>query len=76
MAFVKLQIGARYIDDLAARMDKAQISQGALAREMGMDPTHVSRWFTKNPNRQVSPTMETVERIEVAMADLKGRKRV
>lgn len=68
MATVTIQTGKGYIPDLMARMKKWGISQNALAREMGINPSQASRWFTKNPDRQVTPELNTVQRIEEAMA--------
>lgn len=75
MVKVTLVLGEGYIPDLVARMKKAGISQNALARELGAQPSQVSRWFTKNPERKVSPELATVERIEEAMVRLVARKR-
>lgn len=76
MATVTLQLGKGYIPDLKSRMKKYGISQNALAREMNINPSQASRWFTTNPDRQVTPELNTVQRIEEAMAALiKRRKR-
>jgi transcriptional regulator with XRE-family HTH domain len=48
-------------------------SQNALAKEMGVSPTYVSRWFTRNVKRRVIPELATVQRIEEAMGRLSGR---
>jgi predicted transcriptional regulator len=74
MATVTIQTGKGYIPDLKARMKKWHISQNALAREMGINPSQASRWFTPNPARQVTPELETVQRIEEAMAKLVRRR--
>lgn len=74
MATVTLQLGKGYIADLKTRMKRFKISQNALAREMGINPSQASRWFTTNPDRQVSPELATVERIETAMAVLVRRR--
>lgn len=68
MATVTINTGKGYVPDLMARMKKWKISQNALAREMGINPSQASRWFTKNPDRQVTPELMTVQRIEESMA--------
>lgn len=74
MATVTYTTGKGYIPDLKARMKKWQISQNALAREMEINPSQASRWFTTNPDRQVTPELKTVELIEEAMAKLIRRR--
>lgn len=74
MVVVKLQIGEGYIPDLMARMKRWDISQNALAREMGKNPSQVSRWFTPNLARRVTPEMNTVVEIEAAVERLRHRK--
>ena len=74
MATVTIHTGKGYLPDLKARMKKWHISQNALAREMGINPSQASRWFTENPARQVTPELNTVERIEEAMAVLVRRR--
>jgi predicted transcriptional regulator len=74
MATVTIQTGKGYIPDLKARMKKWHISQNALAREMGINPSQASRWFTPTPARQDTPELETVQRIEEAMAKLVRRR--
>jgi hypothetical protein len=76
MVEVRLQLkdgGAGYIAGLLTRMNKHKISQNALARELGKDPSQVSRWFTPNPDRRVVPGLETVVEIEEAMTKLVAR---
>jgi predicted transcriptional regulator len=75
MVQVILRLGQDYIDDLVKRMKRLGVSQNALAREMGASPSQVSRWFTPNPERKVSPEWATMKRIEEAMARLDARKR-
>ena len=74
MATVTIKTGTGYIPDLKARMKKYHISQNALAREMGINPSQAWRWFTEDPKRQVVPELTTVERIEDAMAKLVRRR--
>lgn len=74
MVQIKLQLGEGYIPDLVARMEKYRISQNALAREMGKNPSQVSRWFTPNLARRVMPEMETVIKIEEAVERLRHKK--
>lgn len=76
MVWVYLQIGKGYIPGLRKRMNdmRPPVSQNELAREMEKQPAQVSRWFTENDDRRVSPDMDTVEQIEKAMLRL-ARKR-
>lgn len=60
----------KYIEELERRMEKHGISQAALAREMQISATQATRWFTKNEARRRTPSLATVERIELAMARL------
>jgi len=75
MVKVTIVAGEGYIPDLLKRMRQDGISQNALAREMGASPSQVSRWFTSNPDRKVSPELGTIERIEEAMIKLSARNR-
>ena len=76
MVMVTINFKEEYIEDLKKRMARHQISQAALAREMKPPVTasQATRWFTKNPNRRVSPELDTVRRIEEAMERLQKRK--
>lgn len=78
MVYVTLRLGEEYIEDLRRRMQKAKppISQAELGREMRppASASEVTRWFTKNPNRRISPQMKTAERIEEAMVRLQNRR--
>jgi predicted transcriptional regulator len=77
MVEVRLQLkdgGAGYIEGLLKRMNKYRISQNAIARELGKDPSQVSRWFTTNPDRRVEPELKTVAMIEEAMLKLVARR--
>jgi predicted transcriptional regulator len=76
MVWVYLQIGNGYIPGLRKRMREMRpvVSQNELAREMGKAPAQVSRWFTENDARRVSPNMDTVELIEKAMQRLAKKR--
>ena len=74
MATVTLQLGKGYIPDLKSRMKKHGISQNALAREMEINPSQASRWFTPNEKRSVMPELATVQKIEEAMDRLVRRR--
>ena len=77
MATAKLHVVSGFMDYVSGRMDDARISQNELARELDMDPSQVSRWFTTNPERKVSPNLATATKIEEALNRLlKGRKRI
>lgn len=78
MVYVTLRLGEEYIEDLRKRMMKAKppISQAELGREMRppASASEVTRWFTKNPDRRISPQLKTLERIEEAMLRLQNRR--
>jgi predicted transcriptional regulator len=76
MVWVYVQIGKGYIPGLRKRMNEMRppVSQNELAREMDKQPAQVSRWFTENEDRRVSPGMDTVEQIEKAMQKLAKRR--
>ena len=76
MVWVTLQLGDGYIPGLEKRMRQLRppVSQNELAREMEKMPAQVNRWFTVNPDRRVTPDMDTVLEIEKAMQRL-ARKR-
>lgn len=74
MVEIILRGSTEYIEDLSRRMDRAKISQNALAKELGKSPTQVSRWFTKNPDRRVKPELDTIQEIEKAFEKLRKRK--
>ncbi len=67
---LKLRKGSEYIPALMRRMRKLGISQNALAREMDRNPSQVSRWFTPNEERKVTPDLDTVIEIEEAIQRL------
>lgn len=71
---LKLRKGSEYIPDLMRRMRRESISQNALAREMDRNPSQVSRWFTPNIERRVSPDLDTVIEIEEAFNRLVRKK--
>lgn len=58
----EIKIGAEYINDLKKRLQQAEVSHGALAREMGWSASQLSRSF----NKPIMPSMKTVERMETA----------
>lgn len=67
----KTFVGDNYTDDLRARLAKAKISHGALAREGGFDPSQLSRWF----NTPMQPSLRNVQRLETALERLQKRVR-
>lgn len=79
MVMVKLEFKHSYIEDLRVRMkkEKPPISQAELGREMRppASASEVTRWFTKNEARRISPQLATVQRIEEAMVRLQNRRR-
>ena len=78
MVKVLLTLGEEYVEELRKRMQKSKppISQAELGREMRppVSASEVTRWFTKNPERRVSPQLATVQRIEEAMLRLQNRR--
>lgn len=75
---VTINTNKNYAKGLKARLDKAKVSQNQLAAAMRppRSPTQVSRWFTLNESRRVSPGFETVVQIEEAFNRiLKARDR-
>lgn len=77
MATAKLQLVSNFMQHISDQMNRAKppISQNELAREMDMDPSQVSRWFTTNPKRRVSPNLATAEKIETAVFRLIEKRR-
>ena len=69
---VTITVGRNYTVDLKARLKRAKITHGQLARAMEINPTQLSRWF----NRPMALRMDSVERIERAILQiLKDRER-
>jgi len=68
VASVTINVGGResYTADLKKRLKKHHISQNQLAKEMGVAPTVLSRWF----NSPIKPNMTSMERIEIAFIAL------
>lgn len=64
-----------YVKDLKKRMAALNISQGALARELKLTASQVSRWFTANAARRVEPSMQTVAEIEVALMKIQEKRK-
>jgi predicted transcriptional regulator len=67
--WVTLDLEKGYMHGLVHRMQRHGISQNALARMLGRNPSQVSRWFTRNEARRVTPDMETVARIETLLQE-------
>ena len=55
--------GANYTEDLKARLKKAGISHGALARAAGINRTQLSRWF----NTPMQPYQRNIAKLEHAL---------
>lgn len=66
---IQVNLGVNYIADLKARLAKAKISHGMLAREMGWSASQLSRSF----NKDIQPTMATVEKMERAFLAIQER---
>jgi predicted transcriptional regulator len=59
-----------YTGDLKKRLAKYDISHGALAREMGVLESQISRWF----NKPGQPNQKSILRIERAIAAIRKRQ--
>ena len=68
MPRVNINVGGRkeYTEDLKKRLKKYGISQNRLAKQMGVAPSVLSRWF----NSDIDPSMSSVTRIESALVEL------
>jgi ribosome-binding protein aMBF1 (putative translation factor) len=70
-------VGTNYMEELIERLRKHGVSQGELAREMGVNPTVITRW--KNSTSEITgkpmmPRMENVMKIEAALHEILKRK--
>ncbi len=63
-------LGDGYIPDLLKRLKRDKISHRGLSKEMGIDNAQFSRWA----NRHVLPDMNSVIRIERAIARIMNRR--
>ncbi len=66
----KLANGGSYIENLRARLQQYGISQNAVAREMQVTPSEFSRWMVG----RITPRLDTVVRIEKAVAAIRERR--
>lgn len=64
---VTIPVGGRYIEELSKRLTKLDISHNALARQMDVAPSQVSRWFNR-PG--MAPNMQSIARIEKAIYEI------
>ena len=71
---VTLNTNREYTTDLKKRLQREKISQNQLAAELHRSPTQVSRWFTPNEKRRVTPELETVREIEEAVKRILKRR--
>lgn len=72
---VEIDIEEDYVSQLKRRMDDLGISQNALAKEMGLSPTQVSRWFVNN-ERRVTMLVETALHIERSILAILARREI
>lgn len=67
---VSITLGEGYVPDLLKRLKRAGISHKGLSREMGIDPAQFSRWA----NRHVQPDVNSIVKIERAIARIEARR--
>lgn len=68
---IYVNVGDNYIEELEKRLQKHDISHGELARESGISPTQLSRWFNSN----IEPTLKNVRKIEEALLTILRKRR-
>lgn len=66
---ITFTISEDYTGDLKKRLAEYGISHGALAREMGILESQVSRWF----NKPAQPRIGNIVKIETAVAAIRDR---
>ena len=73
---IRLRVGEDYMDGLQRRMDKQGIRQSDLISATGIDQSQMSRWFNRRTleGRRMAPSLENVEKIEIAMLKLERAK--
>jgi transcriptional regulator with XRE-family HTH domain len=64
---VTIPVGGNYVEELSKRLTLLDISHNALARQMGVAPSQVSRWFNRDG---MSPSMKSIARIEQAVHEI------
>lgn len=64
---VTIPVGGDYVKLLSKRLSEMEISHNALARQMGVAPSQVSRWFNR-PN--MTPSLQSIARIEQAIFEI------
>lgn len=75
---IPVSIGENYMEELIERLKKHDISQGELAREMGVNPTVITRWKNTRSDitgKAMAPRMENVMKIEMALLEILKRKK-
>lgn len=70
---IEIDINENYVSQLKRKMDEFGISQNALAYELGLSPTQVSRWFVVN-DRRVTMLVETALLIERSILKILARR--
>ena len=68
---IEIDENGSYTEPLKRRLADYNISHGALARESGIAPTQLSRWF----NRTMEPQIGSVFTIEQAIQAILERRR-
>jgi transcriptional regulator with XRE-family HTH domain len=69
---VTISVGGSYTNELKKRLREHGISHNALARQMGVPPSQVSRWFNR-PN--MTPRMDSIAKIEKAIYEIVSREK-
>lgn len=67
---VPIDVGGNYTELLKERLQKYKISHGELAREVGVSPTQLSRWF----NKPIQPRLEAIAKIETAIIKIRKER--
>lgn len=64
---VTIHVGVNYVEELSKRLTTLDISHNALARQMDVAPSQVSRWFNREG---MTPSIKSIARIEQAIVEI------
>jgi transcriptional regulator with XRE-family HTH domain len=67
---ISIEITEDYTQQLQERLVRYKISKGELSRESGIDQRQISRWT----NTSTLPRLESIQRIELAIATIRARR--